>query len=410
MAQHRVLVIDDSPTIHKVVAHTLKRLGLEVIHVRDGRSGVTKAKELKPDVILLDFMMPGMNGYQVSKQLGEEDALEGTPIILMSAKGEMMGEKLVKTMGIVDFITKPFSPDAVGTVIQHAIDKYVTGKIGRVPTGESIMAIGDRKPEDSPTEADLSDPRGRVAMQGNLGMIPVPEVFQLLKFQSHTGILHIARGSAHLEVFLRDGMVTFARAVGVDEEFLLGRFLTEVEAISTRDLEVFLQSRQEGTNRLLGEQLVKLGHISQEQLNQALSRQTEELMYEVIRWGEGEFAFYVTENLPVETREADLELSIDQILMEGFRRVDEWGIIEKEIRDFQRILAPSRDSTGVIKQIALEPDEERILALVDGRRTIKDIIRISRRSSFDACKILYRLLSSRIVRKRSPADDSVEAG
>jgi hypothetical protein len=213
----------------------------------------------------------------------------------------------------------------------------------------------------------------------------------------------MARGQAHLEVFLRDGMVTFARAVGVDEEFLLGRFLTEVGAISARDLEVFLKSRSEDTRRLLGEQLVRLGHVEQAQLNQALARQTEELMYEAIRWGEGEFAFYITENLPVETREAELQLSVDQILMEGFRRVDEWGMIEKEIRSFDTVLAPSRDSTGVIKQIQLEPDEERVLALVDGRRSIKDIIRDSRRSSFDACKVLYRLLSSRIVRKRSAA-------
>lgn len=408
MAPHRVLVIDDSPTIHKVVAHTLKRMGLEVIHVRDGQNGVAKACELQPDVILLDFLMPGMNGYQVCKALGEEDSLEQVPIVLMSAKGELMGEKLVKTMGIVDFITKPFSPDAVATVVQHAIDKYVAGELQREPTGPGILPVGERKPEDAPSQADLSDPRGHVAMRGNLGMIPVAEIFQLLKFQSHTGILHMARGRAHLEVFMRDGMVTFARAVGVDEEFLLGRFLTEVGAISARDLDVFLQSRPEATRRLLGEQLVRLGHVEQAQLNEALALQTEELMYEAIRWGEGEFAFYITESLPVETREAALQLSVDQILMEGFRRVDEWGMIEKEIRSFDTVLAPSRDSTGVIKQIQLEPDEERVLALVDGRRTIKDIIRDSRRSSFDACKVLYRLLSSRIVRKRSAA--AVEAG
>ncbi len=408
MAAHRVLVIDDSPTIHKVVGHSLKKLGVEVIHVRDGKTSVTKAREINPDIILLDFMMPGMNGYQVCKALGEDDKLEGTPIILMSAKGEMMGEKLIKTMGIVDFITKPFTPEAVSTVVQHAIDKYVTGEPAGEETDGALMQVGDRKPEDLPTHQDLSDPRGRVAMRGNLGMVPVPEIFQLLKFQAHTGILHMARGDAHLEVFVREGAVIFSKAINVDEEFLLGRFLIGVGAITARDLEMFLESRK-GTSRLLGEQLVKLGHVTQEQLNQALARQTEELMYEAIRWGEGEFAFYVTENLPVETREANLRLSIDQILMEGFRRVDEWGLIEKEIRDFNTVLAPSRDSTGVIKQIELQPDEEKILILVDGRRTIKDIIRTSRRSSFYVCKILYRLLSSRIVRKRSAVNPPREA-
>ncbi len=400
MAGQRVLVIDDSPTIHKVVGNSLKKLGLEVSYASEGKTGVTTARELNPHIILLDFMMPDMNGYQVCKALGEDEKLENTPVILMSAKGEMLGEKLVKTMGIVDFITKPFSPEAVSTVVQHAIDKFVPGERAGEEAVGTLMQVGERKPEDLPTHRDLSDPRGQVAMSGNLGMVPVPEIFQLLKFLAHTGILHMACGDAHLEVFVREGTVIFAKAINVDDEFLLGRSLIAVDAITTQDLEMFLENRK-GTSRLLGEQLVKLGHVTQEQLNRALARQTEELMYEAIRWGEGEFAFYVTENLPIETREANLHLSIDQILMDGLRRIDEWGMIEKEIRDFNMVLAPSRDSTGVIKQIELRPNEEIILNLVDGRRTIKEIIRSSRRSSFYVCKILYRLLSSRIVRKRS---------
>ncbi|MBW2703347.1 MAG: response regulator [Deltaproteobacteria bacterium] len=400
-----VLVIDDSPTIHKVVGHTLRKQGLEVVHVQDGASGIAKAKEIKPTLILLDFLMPGMNGYQVSKELGQLDELERIPIVLMSAKGEMMGEKLVRSMGIVDFITKPFSPDALAAVVQHAIDKYVDGSLEFDVEVQPLLEVGERRPDDEPTNQDLSDPRGRVALRGNLGMIPAAETFQLLKFQAHTGILHIARGKAHLEVFLREGSIIFARAANVEAEFLLGRFLVESKAISAHDLEVFLDNRR-GTSKLLGEQLVKLGHITQSELKDALGRQTEELMYEALRWGEGEFAFYVTENLPVLAREAGLVLSVDQILMEGFRRVDEWGMIEREIRDFDMVLARSQDATGVIKQVELTPDEDRILSLVDGKRSIKDLVRESRRGSFDVCMLLFRLLSSRIIRKRSGREGS----
>ncbi|HOX46662.1 MAG TPA: response regulator [Myxococcota bacterium] len=405
MSARRVLVIDDSPTIHKVIEHTLKRLGHEVIHVRDGQSGVAKAIETHPHAILLDFMMPGMNGYQVCKALSEQGSLEGVPVVLMSAKGEMMGEKLVRTMGIVDFITKPFSPEGLATVIQHVLETY--GRPDSRPPEVSrppLVPVGERKPEDLPTSLDLSDPRGRVALRGNLGMVPAAEVFQLLKFQSHTGILHIARGAAHIEFFMRDGAVAYARADKLDEEFLLGRFLVEGGAITARDLEMFLENRK-GTSRLIGEQLVKLGHLTQEQLNDAIGRQTAELVYETVRWGEGEFAFYVSENLPVEAREAGLSFHVDGLLMEGFRRVDEWGQIEKEIRDFDIVLAPSRDATGVIKKIRLEPEEERMLALVDGSRCIREVIRVSRRGSFEVCKILFRLLSARIIRKRSAAGD-----
>ncbi|MFC1655025.1 response regulator [Myxococcota bacterium] len=409
MAPWRVLVIDDSPTIHKVIEHALQRTGMQLIHARDGKSGLSKAKELKPDLILLDFMMPGMNGYQVCKALSDIAELENIPIVLMSAKGETIGDKLVMTMGIVDYISKPFSPEALATVTQHAIEKFVEGGGEKTAEAEPLLKVGERSPEAAPTSADLSDPRGKAAIRGILSMIPAGDVFQLLKFQSQTGILHLARGQAHLEVFMREGGIAFARSHNVDEEFLLGRFLIETGALTAGDLEMFLQSRR-GTSKLLGEQLVKTGHITREQLIEALKRQTEALMYEALRWGEGEFAFYVTEKLPAEAREADLHVPIEGIMLEGFRRVDEWGMIEKEIKDFDMVLSPARDSTGVIKRVELEPDEKRVLALVDGKRNVKDVIRNSRRSSFDACKILYRLLSARIIRKRSPREPSEEDG
>jgi hypothetical protein len=64
----------------------------------------------------------------------------------------------------------------------------------------------------------------------------------------------------------------------------------------------------------------------------------------------------------------------------------------------------------VIKRVELEPDEKRILSLVDGKRTVKDVVRNSRRSSFDVCKVLYRLLSARIIRKRSPREPAEDNG
>jgi len=409
MASWRVLVVDDSPTIHKVIEHALKPTGIQLIHARDGKSGLSKAKELKPDLILLDFMMPGMNGYQVCKALGDIAELENTPIVLMSAKGETIGDKLVKTMGIVDYISKPFSPEALAAVTQHAIDKFVEGGGVKASESEPLLKVGERSPDAEPSSAELTDPRGEAAIRGILSMIPPGDVFQLLKFQAQTGILHLARGQAHLEVFIREGGIAFARAENVDEEFLLGRFLTEIGALDAGDLEQFLQSRR-GTSKLLGEQLVKTGHITKEQLLEALERQTEALMYEALRWGEGEFAFFVTEKLPPQAREADLHVPIDGIMLEGFRRVDEWGMIEKEIKNFDMVLSPARDSTGVIKRVELEPEEKRVLALVDGKRTVKDVIRNSRRSSFDVCKILYRLLSARIIRKRSPREPSEAEG
>src|SRR5262249_60177939 len=102
----------------------LTKAGYQVRTAEDGEQGVELARAAKPDLILLDFVMPRMNGYQVCRALAEDPALKQVPIVLMSAKGDQVGERFVKVMGIVDYITKPFSPDAITAVVAHTIDKY----------------------------------------------------------------------------------------------------------------------------------------------------------------------------------------------------------------------------------------------------------------------------------------------
>ena len=114
----------------------------------DGDEGMDVAKQENPDVILLDFVMPKMNGYQVCQALHQEEELKDVPVILMSAKGDQVGDRFVKVMGIVDYITKPFSPEAITAVVQHTIDKY-DGKDSlheREHHGAAAQAARPRRP------------------------------------------------------------------------------------------------------------------------------------------------------------------------------------------------------------------------------------------------------------------------
>ena len=72
MATEKILIIDDSPTIIKVVELVLSKAGFKIISARDGKEGIKLAKEEKPDLILLDFVMPKMNGYQVCKVISAD--------------------------------------------------------------------------------------------------------------------------------------------------------------------------------------------------------------------------------------------------------------------------------------------------------------------------------------------------
>src|SRR5262249_14389698 len=139
-----------------------------------------------------------------------------------------------------------------------------------------------------------------------------------------------------VEVFFKQGKVELALGEGLSEEFLLGRFLVELQAISRQDLDLFLKSRGPAT-KPIGEQLVRLSYVTEAELKQALARQASERIYELLRWPAGRFSFVATRELPPLAIDAALALDVDGILMEGVRRVDEWHLIEREVDDFDAV-------------------------------------------------------------------------
>jgi len=117
----RVLVVDDSPTIRKVVAAILSKEGYDTRTAENGEDALEKLKEERVDLVLTDFVMPKMNGYQFCREVRGDPALKGLPIVLMSAKGDKIRGQFVQQTGAMDAITKPFDPLALVAVIENAL-------------------------------------------------------------------------------------------------------------------------------------------------------------------------------------------------------------------------------------------------------------------------------------------------
>jgi DNA-binding response OmpR family regulator len=465
MDENTVLVIDDSPTILKVVQLVLTKAGYKVITAPDGEAGIELARKSIPDLILLDFVMPKMNGYQVCRELSDDQDLSDVPVVLMSAKGDQVGERFVKVMGIVDYITKPFSPEAITAVVGHTIKKYGEEGGEEPPKAEAEMATDSEGPESLAEAADaahevrcaalaqlrdsvsravaagiLSHPdlvdreldaavlteaardaldnstleaflgelrascpelaeTGSPGLTGDVRVVPIAEILYLLQTQLQSGVLTVTRGGAKIELYFKEGTVEVATAAGVPEEFLLGRFIVENRLLSQDDLDAFLAERKP-SGGLLGTQLVKQGLLTSTELKQVMARQTSELVYELLRWNFGRFTFRASTEQPAIAMEASLGLSVDSILMEGFRRVDEWHLIEREISDFDQIFLRDDEAVRQMGPHRLTREEQTVLELVNGKNTVKDIIRQSRMGSFEVSKMLYRLLSIKLIRKR----------
>ncbi|MFA6411490.1 MAG: SpoIIE family protein phosphatase [Syntrophales bacterium] len=116
----RVLVIDDSDDSRELIGRFLERAGYEVMAATDGQDGLTKAAAADPDLILLDIMMPGMDGYDVCETLKKEARTRDIPVIFLSALGETRDKIRGLEIGGADYITKPFDKgEALARVRTH---------------------------------------------------------------------------------------------------------------------------------------------------------------------------------------------------------------------------------------------------------------------------------------------------
>jgi len=113
MTKQSVLVVEDDPDIVELLVYNLQREGFVVYAVSDGEKGLSMALRKRPDVVLLDLMLPGMDGLEVCRRLRTEDEGAHLPVIMLTAKGEETDVVLGLEMGADDYITKPFSPREV---------------------------------------------------------------------------------------------------------------------------------------------------------------------------------------------------------------------------------------------------------------------------------------------------------
>ena len=104
----RVLVVDDEADLVRILQFGLESLGYHVETASDGQEGLKKAREMKPDIILLDLMLPKLDGYKVCRLLKFDERYKNIPIIILSARTQEGDQALAMEMGANRFITKPY--------------------------------------------------------------------------------------------------------------------------------------------------------------------------------------------------------------------------------------------------------------------------------------------------------------
>jgi len=126
MSKGKILVVDDEIYIVHILDFSLGMEGYEVITALDGEQALEKVKTEKPDLIVLDIMMPKLDGYEVCKNIKSSADTQHIPVILLSAKGRNVDQKLGFDVGADDYITKPFSPRKLVERINQLLGQTVS--------------------------------------------------------------------------------------------------------------------------------------------------------------------------------------------------------------------------------------------------------------------------------------------
>jgi len=106
----RILAVDDEPHILKLVAFSLRSGGFEVIEASDGLSAIEVARVEQPDLVLMDVMMPALDGYEACRRLKADSATSDIPVVMLTAKTQLAEQKTGLECGALDYICKPFTP------------------------------------------------------------------------------------------------------------------------------------------------------------------------------------------------------------------------------------------------------------------------------------------------------------
>lgn len=165
----KVLVVDDEKSISEILKFNLEKEGYEVSVASDGEEAVQKAYQIEPEIILLDVMLPKMDGFQVCKKIRENFSM---PIIMLTAKEEEVDKILGLELGADDYITKPFSMTEFVARINAHLRRYLVLSGGLNTQNKSTLAFGDLK----------IDLKSYAVYRGKKEIQLTAKEFELLKF------------------------------------------------------------------------------------------------------------------------------------------------------------------------------------------------------------------------------------
>jgi tetratricopeptide (TPR) repeat protein len=245
-----------------------------------------------------------------------------------------------------------------------------------------------------------------MALEGSLQDVGLADICQLLAMGRKTGCLTVTDRSNFGYVYFQAGRVIYASVLNRPDR--LGELLVRNQVISRADLSRAMAEQAEDRGSRLGAILVKGGALTEDDLRRYVSLQIEEAVYHLFTWSQGAFHFD-PEQTPDEEGIFLVDIPAENLLLEGARRVDEWSLIEKKIPSLDLVFEVVRTPGQADDEVELTRNQSRILPLVDGVRSVDEIVTESGLVEFDVGKALYGLIQAGYAQRAGRRSEVVGA-
>jgi len=239
-----------------------------------------------------------------------------------------------------------------------------------------------------------------MALVGNIRDFGLSDFLYLVDRGYKTGCLHLKRESDAAILFFEKGKLVYA-AKRAESERLDELLVRLGKATPTQ-----LQEVQRVANGIpLGQAIIETNLMSRDELQKTLQAHIEEEVYSLFGWPDGEFRFDQGQQPKADAPILPTPVSVENLIMEGVRRIDEWGRIKDRIPSTDMVVKFVEQPGEKAKGISLAADEWRVCARINGRDTLAEIAQKTNMSDFDVCRIVYGFLTAglvEVIRKPMP--------
>jgi len=242
-----------------------------------------------------------------------------------------------------------------------------------------------------------------IPLKENIKNISLSAILSFLSRNRKTGTLIVKTPVFTKKTYLLKGDAIFASSTYEDDR--LGEMLLKAGKITMEQYDTAVQILKK-TNKRLGAILVELGYLTPKDLFWGVKYQVKEIIYSLFLLEDADFEFIEGETPPNEV--ITLKMSMGNLIYEGVQRIDNWTRIRKEMPPADTILKLSTDPVTLFQDVELSPRDRKMLSVIDGVKTVKEIVDSAWIGSFEGMKILYLLWSIGVVEEKKKVSEKTE--